>query len=401
MQIDPIDQPPTGHPSIAPAAATTSSPSVSIPDPSGSRRIVALDSLRGLAALIVVFHHLDNLLDENGSNKLLGPIFHKSPLRIFVDGRTAVMLFFILSGFALSISIGKNFSYWTYLLRRLCRLMIPCIAGILLAATACYFVAPKPIPALGGWFNHLVWNEPLTWGLVARHILMTGTEADTSLVNVLWSLVVELRISLIFPLLYFVTRKNTKISAVAAVAMYFLFRYFVMQSDNYVPFFNRNLVEALENIGYYIPFFIAGIVARENIDAIRRFVGKMHWSLAILALLVAIRLEESGVDFQIGIGAFLIIVLCVASPLVSRGLSVRPIEWLGKVSYSLYLVHLTLLATVFHLFYGKVNSYLLSAIVAVGALLLAEVFYTFVEAPSIQLGRRLAWKKKVTPAVAI
>jgi len=29
------------------------------------------------------------------------------------------MLFFVLSGFALSISIGKNFNYWTYLIRRL------------------------------------------------------------------------------------------------------------------------------------------------------------------------------------------------------------------------------------------------------------------------------------------
>jgi peptidoglycan/LPS O-acetylase OafA/YrhL len=396
MQIETTD---VRNPSIAVESPMTAASTFA--KPAGSPRIIALDSLRGIAALIVVFHHLDNLLDEDGSNKFLGPIFHGSPLRILVDGRTAVMLFFILSGFALSISIGKNFNYWTYLLRRLCRLMIPCIAGILLAAMACYSVTPKPIPALGGWFNNLVWNEPLTWGLIARHILMTGTEADTSLVNVLWSLVVELRISLIFPILYFIARKNTRISAVAAVAMYFLFRYFVIKSDNYVPFFNHNWIEALENIGYYIPFFIAGIVARENIDAIRRFVGKLHWAVVILALLIAIRLEESGVDFQIGIGAFLIIVLCVASPFISNGLSVRPIEWLGKVSYSLYLVHLTLLAAVFHLFYGKVNSYLLSAIVAVGALVLAEVFYKLVESPSIQLGRRLTSKKKVTPAVAV
>ena len=367
----------------------------------GSSRIIALDSLRGIAALIVVFHHLDNILDEDGSNKLLGPIFHGSPLRILVLGRFAVMLFFVLSGFALSISITKNFDYWTYLLRRLCRLMIPCIAGILLAAVACFFVAPTPIPALGNWFNHLVWNEPLTWGLIIRHIVMTGTQPDTSLVNVLWSLVIELRISLIFPVLYFLSKKKTWAAAVAAVAMYVLFRYLVIKSNNYVPFFNRNWIEALENIGYYIPFFIAGIIARENIDAIRRFVAKLHKVLVFLALLIALRIVESGVDIQIGIGAFAIIILCVSAPYISKGLSMKPFEWLGKVSYSLYLVHLTLLATVFHLFYGKVNSYLLGCVVVVGSLLLAEVFYKLVEEPSIQLGRRLTVKKAIAPVIAV
>jgi peptidoglycan/LPS O-acetylase OafA/YrhL len=298
------------------------------------------------------------------------------------------------------MSIGKNFNYWTYLLRRVARLMIPCIAAILVAAGVYYLVNPQPIPVLGGWFNATVWNAPLTWGLVLRHIVMTGTEPDTSLINVLWSLVVELRISLIFPILFFATRKWPKIAAVGLFGMYFLFRYLVILSGNYAPFFNKTWIEALENIGYYTPFFIAGILARENIDLLRRWVGKLHWSLVILALLIAIRLEESGVDFQIGLGAFVIIVLCVCAPFLSGALSIAPIDWLGKVSYSLYLIHLTLLTAVFHLFYGKVNSYLLAAGIVVGSLLLAEVFYRLVELPSIHLSRRFTAKKPLVPATA-
>ena len=128
-------------------------PGTTVAKPAGSSRITAritaLDSLRGLAALIVVFHHIDNTLDLDGSNKTLGPIFHHSPLRLLIDGRCAVMLFFVLSGFALSISIGKNFNYWNYLIKRICRLMIPCVAGVLLAATAFLIILPKPIPELG------------------------------------------------------------------------------------------------------------------------------------------------------------------------------------------------------------------------------------------------------------
>jgi peptidoglycan/LPS O-acetylase OafA/YrhL len=70
------------------------------------------------------------------------------------------------------------------------------------------------------------------------------------------------------------------------------------------------------------------------------------------------------------------------------------------VSYSLYLVHLTLLATVFHLFYGKANSYLLSIGVILGSLILAEIFYRLVEAPSIKLSRRFTASKPVAPAIA-
>jgi peptidoglycan/LPS O-acetylase OafA/YrhL len=67
----------------------------------------------------------------------------------------------------------------------------------------------------------------------------------------------------------------------------------------------------------------------------------------------------------------------------------------------LYLVHLVLLATVFHLFYGKVNSYILAGVVVVGSLILAQIFYWLIEEPSIRLGRWLTAKKKVVvPVIA-
>ena len=378
-------------------------PATTVQKPAGNTRIHALDSLRGLAALVVVFHHIDNTLDLDGSNPTLGPIFHQSPLRLLVDGRCAVMLFFVLSGFALSISIGRTFNYWNYLIKRICRLMIPCVAGVLLAAALYLLIMPKPIPELGDWFNNVLWNAPVTWTLVARHILMTGIQVDTSLVNVIWSLVIELRISLVFPFLYFIFRRRLTLSLITAVAMEILFRYLVKMSGNFVPFFNKNITEALENIGYYVPFFILGIIARDNIEKIKGFVARQRkWVVvvsSIVLLLGALKLEESGEDMQIGIGAFIIIVVCVSVPFISDALSVRPIEWLGRVSYSLYLIHLTVLATFFHLFYGKINNLQISALVVFGSLVFAHIVYRLVEAPSIELGKWLTRKKTVAVPV--
>ena len=367
------------------------------PGSSGSTtRITALDSLRGPAALIVVFHHLDNTLDPDGRSRSLGPILHHSALRLLVDGRFAVILFFVLSGFALSVSIGERFNYWRYLLKRICRLMIPCAASVLVAAAAYSVVHPKPIPGLGDWFNYVLWNEPVSLGLIARHFLMTGAQADTSLVNVLWSLVIELRISLIFPILYLAAKGRTKSAFVASIALQFLFRYLTQQSGNFVPFFNDSWTEALENIGYYMPFFIVGIVARENFGVIKGFVTRMPKFVVFLALLGALWLGESGEDMKIGLGAFLILCICVSAPYISNALSVRPIKWLGQISYSLYLVHLTVLATAFHLFYGKINDLELCTLVVLGSLVVAQLMYWLVEKPSMELGRWLTRDKPKT-----
>lgn len=365
-----------------------------------SHRIHAIDSLRGIAALVVVFHHLDNTIDLDGRTPILGRIFHGSPLRLLVDGRSAVLLFFILSGFALSISIGRRFEYRNYLIKRICRLMIPCTAAVLLSAGMYLLVSPQPIPALGSWFNQTLWSQPVTWNLIARHLLMTGDQADTSLSNVLWSLVVELRVSLIFPVLYLLVKGRTWAAAAIAVGMQLLFRWFVIRSGNVPPLFNSSILESFENVGYYLPFFIAGILVWDNLAAIRRLVARFHRVWIFVALLIGLRMLESGIDFEEGVGSLIVLLLCVSAPYLSRALSHRWIEWLGKISYSLYLVHLTVLSVVFHLLYGKVNSILLGLGTVVGSLLLAHLFYVAIEAPSMQLGRRWATRKQIAPALA-
>jgi peptidoglycan/LPS O-acetylase OafA/YrhL len=88
-------------------------------------KIGHLDSLRGLAAVLVVFSHFINafypfavfnstdvLFDKLAKYTQISPIeplFHQTPLAFFAAGHFAVCLFFILSGYVLSYKhLGRN-----------------------------------------------------------------------------------------------------------------------------------------------------------------------------------------------------------------------------------------------------------------------------------------------------
>jgi len=95
---------------------------------SNENRYLALDGLRGIAAISVMLHHL---------------ISYRSPT-IFDNATVAVDLFFILSGFVITHSYGarlqSNMSLFEYVCRRFIRLYPMFILGILLGGFALYLL---------------------------------------------------------------------------------------------------------------------------------------------------------------------------------------------------------------------------------------------------------------------
>jgi peptidoglycan/LPS O-acetylase OafA/YrhL len=72
-----------------------------------------------------------------------------------------------------------------------------------------------------------------------------------------------------------------------------------------------------------------------------------------------------------------------------RGLNTRILKFMGRVSYSLYLLHATVLFVMLHCFYGLLPKTIIFALYIGGSFLLAAISYKLIERPSMELGRRL------------
>jgi peptidoglycan/LPS O-acetylase OafA/YrhL len=159
-----------------------------------------LDAMRGIAALTVVLSHAARNLPD--PNELLVRVLSITPIRPVIDGRPAVLFFFVLSGFVLSraLLVDQPPGYVIFALRRLLRLCLPAAAALLLSAAlyvGCYPRQPWLDPA--AWLSG-AWTQVPSLRGVLRQALLIGSDGDFYLDPVLWSLVHELRFSLVLPL---------------------------------------------------------------------------------------------------------------------------------------------------------------------------------------------------------
>ncbi|EUJ29134.1 acyltransferase [Listeria floridensis FSL S10-1187] len=182
------------------------------------KRLYFLDSLRGVAALIVVFTHF------------LGSLPEQLSYRVFIHnlylGRCSVLLFFILSGIVLSLVLDRvqklsAADYVDYLIKRYFRIYLPFFVVTILAFLLFNVTPYQRIHSLSDWFNS-VGTQATNLTILFQNIFMNGESID-QLDPVIWSLIVELRISIIFPFLYFFFRKNGVRSCLICLATVYFF----------------------------------------------------------------------------------------------------------------------------------------------------------------------------------
>jgi peptidoglycan/LPS O-acetylase OafA/YrhL len=345
-------------------------------------RLFQLDSLRGLAAVTVVWNHI--LLGMSGSPK-------RWMVELISDGRAAVVLFFVLSGYVLSLPYwsGRSQPYGLYLLRRICRIYLPFAAAAVLSIFCAYQFRHSSL-VLNSYFNQ-TWHTPITSGIVVRQFLMVPMNVFNT---AFWSLTYEMQMSVVMPLVCLVMRRtNPALFTLAFGLLVFAHPMNPYRTPQYPV------------LTYQITFlFVLGAALAHYANFLRKACEAMnHWLWALLAVSGCLYyftiLLERGVPLgnALGMRIFLINGLGAAG-IILCSLHLQPIarvlkhslpEYLGRISYSLYLVHGTVLFALVDLLWGHMRLRWLGGLIFVAAFVVAHLFCIAVEEPSMRLGKWL------------
>lgn len=389
-------------PHAASPAVLPSSPATSGPEET--------DAIRGLAALVVLLHHCWQcvLPDQNtfpwfsaaggppptAGAPLLATIIASTPLRLLFSGHAAVGLFFVLSGFVLTQSLrgSRHRDYVTFAVRRICRIWLPFVVVIVVAAGLRLMIDSRPIAGMD-WLNQS-WNTPVNGRLILGHAAMLGTTTYQNLDNPMWSLVHEMRISLIFPLLLLATVARPRLAVLLTSAIFAAFssRYTMnLLKSLWGDQLPGEIAVSLTQTARYGIFFVFGIVLAANVTKTQAVLGsspKLRAALwASAAALLCIPYSKGYFDYAYALGALALLAVCISSPTAARWLRRPTLQGLGKISYSLYLVHLVVILSLVHLLHEWMPTYAILAIAIPAAVMTAMLAYRLVESPCRDLGR--------------
>ncbi|ADV67025.1 acyltransferase family protein [Deinococcus maricopensis] len=367
--------------------------------------VAPLDALRGLAALSVVLFHTallyqQSLRPEDHAAQQVLSVLRLTPLHPLFAGQESVLVFFVLSGLVLFLLLhGRPMTYGAYVRKRLLRLYPPYLAAVLVSMALAAALGGRALPDMGAWVNSL-WPHPPTAADLAGHVIALGN-ANTEPYNfVLWSLVQELQISLLFPLLYLALRRwRPAVIVGAGVALS------VAANAGALALAHVSAPLALAwspllNTAHYLLFFAVGALMAQHSAALGAWYAALprarKTALLTAGLLSSsyggLVLAHAGVSSRIGDllilpGAFVTVLVFAHEVRLARFAGSAPLQFLGRVSYSLYLYHaVVLLAFVFAL-HGRAPLPVILGGALLATLPVAALAYLLVERPAIRWSR--------------
>jgi peptidoglycan/LPS O-acetylase OafA/YrhL len=295
---------------------------------------------------------------------------------------------------------GAKVEYPAYLVKRICRIYLPYLAALIVALVGCFFF--HGLNGYDSWFR-LTWSASPSWALVRQHILFVG-DYDVSAYNTaFWSLVQEMRISIFFPVLCFaIIRLRVVGSILAAASLVAASMYF--DSRSWMP-------STYSQTASCTSIFIVGILISLYLQKLQAWLSSLPravwWSLLSACLFLYIYSPLVGYHLHLAkpitgsllaLGSGGLILFSLSAEQIGRVLMGSAISFLGRVSYSIYLLHGTVLFAFAYIFHGRVSP-LVWFVPYVGITLgAAKLFYRFVELPSIRLGKMLASKVGLRPS---
>lgn len=324
--------------------------------------ISSLDSLRAFAALSVcLYHFVCKTLDFIPKNTVYD---------FFFSGQYGVHLFFVISGFVIPWSMYHNQyrikNFFQFLLKRLARLEPPYLISVVLAVGV--ILARAYLKTGGETHIEISFTQIL---LHAGYLIPFFEETYSWLTPVYWTLAVEFQYYFLIALLFVPMMKY-------GIAM----RVFI-----YVSFGAVSYLFGDRFLPHWLPIFMVGIALFLYKT---KTIEKVEFALVILAMVVLAwdKYPHASLFF---------ILLPVPVVLYASQMKVPILHFLGKMSYSIYLIHaiigiavMNILSHHTHSVWSKIG---LVVVVMLITLISSYIFYRLVEKPSKALSSRISYRK--------
>jgi len=379
----------------------------------GDRRLHWLDGLRGVGAVIVLLSHTISSFLPGVGRAAFG-----TPLNILFDGSSAVFVFFLLSGVAMSYSFAGDWrGLPAAITRRFIRLGLPMASALALGAAflsvmPSIHIATAQLVGSGGTLGTFPVIVP-TLQMLARQIaiegmfvgadgnsLLPGGRVDwfplTSFTGLLdpplWTLHIEWIGSMLVLLL---TTASAAVGRRTSLAVAIIAGLSV-----------GNSLLLLFVVGHVASPWLRRPVRRPWLGAAMLAAGVLVCSAGVLKpIAITLRylpdpplgLPLRADELQKIVGAVLLFTGVALSPSVSALLSSRVARWLGRLSFSIYLIHFPVLLTVSCAVFSAAASRMPSWTAGLLAcatefavtVLMAAIFARLVDRPAIRLSRRI------------
>lgn len=362
--------------------------------PGSAGRWFALDGLRGIAILLVLFYHVWTGISGQhvyrGDNFLLAWLY---------AGNTGVTLFFVLSGFLVSRPFfaarrrGESYSIRHYAVQRALRIL-----------PAYLVVALFAVVVTGNY------------GAIIDVLMFTARAYDVGIYSaVWWSLATEVQFYVLFPIVFLLAHRGGSVAigvGIFVVAFYLeaTFRWGV---PSILDFSFDTWSVVTFSLPCQLPAFVAGIVVQAMQE--RRMEINSPVALLIISLLLAglsvllmASVRAQPVVFMLRnpwyvlpeslVWAGIMFVVLRAKGGLPRVLSVPVLRYFGRISFSLYLVHLPVTAWI-KLNIDGAGDIALSVMSLSISVLLAWCLWRFVEKPGLAFKQRIAslWVSRGIP----
>jgi peptidoglycan/LPS O-acetylase OafA/YrhL len=324
------------------------------------KQVNIIDSLRAFAAISVcIFHFVCTTT---------GLEYPATMTALSTFGQYGVHIFFVISGFIIPWSMYyKNYrigSMLKFMAKRLIRLEPPYLASILLILIIAFIKTRFHIGAEAA--------EAITPARIGLHFgyLINFFPEYKWLNNVYWTLAIEFQYYLIMSFLYLLFVHKSLWLRVLAYALCFGMAWFVSDASN-------------KHFPAYAPLFLFGIIVFQYKA---NLVGSLECAIIIVACFVYNYAVLNIPTACFGLSTALVI-------LFFAELKIPVLDRLGKMSYSIYLIHPVIGAAVINILSRYAHTTIQKLLILLAGLIVtfasSYLMYLLIEKPSKKLSSKI------------